>query len=60
MTMEWAKSYAEEERKTLDEFYTPMELVEEHFELTKKYIGLAVKLNLQQHSEMTTLIHGSC
>lgn len=39
MTMEWAKSYDEEERKTLDEFYTPIELVEEHFELTKRYIG---------------------
>lgn len=39
MTMEWAKTYTNEERATLDEFYTPMELVEEHFELTKKYIG---------------------
>lgn len=37
MTMEWGKSYTEEERANSDEYYTPMELVEEHFELTKKY-----------------------
>lgn len=43
MTMDWAKKYTKEERETLDEFYTPMELVEEHFELTKKYIGFGGK-----------------
>lgn len=43
MTMDWAKTYTKEERATLDEFYTPMELVEEHFELTKKYIGFGGK-----------------
>ena len=31
MTMDWAKKYTKEERETLDEFYTPMELVKEHF-----------------------------
>ena len=35
--------YMEQERETLDEFYTPMELVEEHFELTKKYIVFSGK-----------------
>lgn len=43
MTMEWVKNYTEEERANSDEYYTPMELVEEHFELTKKYVGFAGK-----------------
>lgn len=43
MTMDWAKKYTKEERETLDEFYTPMELVKEHFELTKKYVGFGGK-----------------
>lgn len=43
MTMDWAKTYTNEERAKLDEFYTPKELVEEHFELTKKYIGFSGK-----------------
>lgn len=43
MTMDWAKKYTKEERETLDEFYTPIELVEEHFELTKKYVGFGGK-----------------
>ena len=41
--MHWAKTYTNEERAMLDEFYTPIELVEEHFELTKKYIGFGGK-----------------
>jgi hypothetical protein len=41
--MNWAKKYTKEERETLDEFYTPMELVKEHFELTKKYTEFAGK-----------------
>lgn len=43
MTMDWAKEYTKEERETLDEFYTPMDLVKEHFELTKKYVGFGGK-----------------
>lgn len=43
MTMYWAKTYTKEERETLDEFYTPMELIGEHFELTKKYVGFGGK-----------------
>lgn len=43
MTMYWAKTYTKEERATLDEFYTPMELIGEHFELTKKYVGFCGK-----------------
>ena len=43
MTMEWVKDYTEEERANSDEYYTPMGLVEEHFELTKKYTGFAGK-----------------
>lgn len=43
MTMDWGKKYTKEDRETLDEFYTPMELVEEHFELTKKYVGFGGK-----------------
>ena len=43
MTMEWAKSYTKEERANSDEYYTPIGLVEEHFELTKKYVGFAGK-----------------
>lgn len=43
MPMHWAKKYTKEERENSDEYYTPMELVEEHFELTKKYIGFAGK-----------------
>nr|DAD70545.1 MAG TPA: adenine-specific methyltransferase [Siphoviridae sp. ctcPV5] len=43
MTMDWAKKYTEEERANSDEYYTPMDLVEEHFELTKKYTGFARK-----------------
>ena len=43
MTMDWAKKYTKEERANSDEYYTPMELVEEHFELTKKYTGFAGK-----------------
>ena len=44
MPMNWAKKYTKEERETLDEFYTPMELVEEHFELTNKYVGFGSKV----------------
>lgn len=43
MTMEWVKNYTKEERVNLDEYYTPIGLVEEHFELTKKYTGFAGK-----------------
>lgn len=43
MPMHWAKKYTKEERENSDEYYTPMELVEEHFELTKKYTGFAGK-----------------
>lgn len=43
MTMEWVKNYTKEQRANSDEYYTPMELVEEHFELTKKYTGFAGK-----------------
>ena len=39
MPMDWAKKYTKEDRANYDEYYTPMELVEEHFELTKKYTG---------------------
>lgn len=43
MPMNWAKKYTKEERETLDEFYTPIELIKEHFELTKKYTEFAGK-----------------
>ena len=43
MPMNWAKKYTKEDRANSDEYYTPMELVEEHFELTKKYTGFAGK-----------------
>ena len=43
MTMNWAKKYTKEERANSDEYYTPIELVSEHFELTKKYVGFAGK-----------------
>ena len=43
MTMEWGRNYTEEERANSDEYYTPIELVIEHFELTKKYTGFAGK-----------------
>lgn len=43
MPMNWAKKYTEEERANSDEYYTPIELVEEHFELTKKYTDFAGK-----------------
>lgn len=43
MPMNWAKKYTKEERENSDEYYTPMELVKEHFELTKKYTKFAGK-----------------
>ena len=43
MTMDWVKKYTKEERANSDEYYTPMELVAEHFELTKKYTNFAGK-----------------
>lgn len=55
MPMHWAKKYTKEERENSDEYYTPMELVEEHFELTKNILGSLVKQSLRRHSEM--IIH---
>lgn len=43
MTMEWVRNYTKKDRANSDEYYTPINLVEEHFELTKKYIGFAGK-----------------
>lgn len=43
MTMEWAKKYTKEERANSDEYYTPLELVKEHFDLTQKHVDFAGK-----------------
>ena len=38
--MDKFKVYSKEERKNLDEFYTPIEFVEKHIKLSEKYLGI--------------------
>lgn len=44
MMWDWYKKHPKKERLNSVEYYTPIELVEEHFELTKKYTGFAGKV----------------
>lgn len=40
MAMDKFKVYSKDERENLDEFYTPIEFVEKHINLSKKYLGI--------------------